>query len=366
MRTPYYVFKQTSYPNGMESSWRKQEGLKQKPFEPVPLPYKCLIAQQKTHEPIGWYADGSYQSGATSSFFFPAFPLDRPEMTVAVNKARSKFLSAVGGSSELGTTLVEWRSSLEMITARTQALAKGYKHLRRGQLKAFFETFNIRPKARHRRMTWSKPKDASALWIEYWFGWAPTVSDVYDSIEVLQNPVNSKHVEAASGREVNVSDDWSTDNTVHTLDSKGFCIAKFGGTVSVENSNLYQASQLGLVNPALIAWNVAPFSWFVDWFVNVDEFLGGFSDTLGLEFKDLYLTRFGRLESHVVYMGNISNPSYIYGKVEDAWMVQMERELLSTLPMPRLTATLPLGLSKTRAATAVSLLILLFTSEKKI
>lgn len=366
MRERYYVKKTSPFPNGKFSSFREQSGVKQKPFEPVPLPYTCLIARQTSYEPVGSWVGKSNQSGCTSTNFFPNQPLTLPEMTIAINKARSKFLSSVGGSSELGTTIVEWRSSLEMIAVRANALATGFKHLKRGRFKAFLGTFNIRPKAKHRRMTWSKPKDASALWIEYWFGWAPTVGDIYDSIDVLQNPVADKDVEAASGREVIISKDFSDRDTRWTIKGDGFCIAKFGGKVAVSNPNLYQANQLGLVNPALIAWNVTPFSWFVDWFANVGDFLGGFSDTLGLSFKDLYLTKFGRLQSHHVYIGNLRYPMYMHGTVEDAWMVQMERSLLNTLPMPRLTATLPVRLSVTRAATAVSLLTLLFTSEKKI
>lgn len=366
MRKPYNVYIRTPFPNGTDSYVRSQEGVKQKPFEPVPLPYKLTVARQTKYEPVGWYRGQSYQSGAMSTLFFPVPPLNRPEMTVAVNRARGKFLSNVGSSSELGTTIAEWRSSLEMITARTRSLTKGYKHLRRGEFKAFLRTFNIRPKPRHRRKTWSRPKDASALWIEYWFGWAPTVSDVYDSIGVLQNPVTDKRVEASSGRNVLFTSNKSSRDVIHKLKSAGFCIAKIGGKVVVSNPNLYQANQLGLVNPALIAWNIAPFSWFVDWFVNVGEFLGGFSDTFGLKFKDLYLTRFGQLESDLEYLGNISFPQYLYGKTESAWMVQMNREPLSDLPMPRLTASFPDKLSVTRAATAISLLVLLFTSEKKI
>ena len=366
MKEPYKVEKWVPYPNGTTLYYSKQEGVKQKPFEPVPLPYKLISARQTKYEPIGWYRNGSYQSGADSSLLFPVTPLNRPEMTTAVNKARNKFLSRVGSSSELGTTITEWRSSLGMITARVHSLTKGYKHLRRGEFKAFLRTFNIRPKPRDRRKTWSRPKDASALWIEYWFGWAPTVGDIYDSIEVLQNPVTDKHVEASSGRNVSVSSNKSSGDVVHKLKTSGGCIAKFGGKVAVSNPNLYQANQLGLVNPALIAWNITPFSWFVDWFSNVGDFLGGFSDTLGLEFKDLYLTRFGRLESDLEYLGNISFPQYLYGKREKAIMVQMEREPLRSLPMPRLTVSLPDRLSVTRAATAVSLLVLLFTSEKKI
>lgn len=366
MGSQYYVKKTSPFPNGKPSAFREQSGVKQKPFRPVPLPYTCLIARQTSYEPLGSWAGKSNQSGCTSTNFFPDLPLARSEMTIAINKARNKFLSSVGGSSELGTALAEWQKSLRMIAVRADALATGFKHLKQGRFKAFLGTFNVRPKAKHRRMTWSKPKDASALWIEYWFGWAPTVSDIYHSIEVLQNPVTDKDVEASSGRDVVISEDFSSGDIRWTVQGSGFCIAKFGGKVAVSNPNLYQANQLGLVNPVLIAWNVTPFSWLVDWFVNVGDFLGGFSDTLGLSFKDLYLTKFGRLQSHHVYIGNLSYPDSMYGKTEDAWMVQMERTPLDTLPMPRLTATLPVRLSVSRAATAISLLTLLFTSEKKI
>lgn len=54
--------------------------------------------------------------------------------------------------------------------------------------------------------------------------------------------------------------------------------------VRVTNPNLLLASRLGLTNPASIAWELVPFSFVVDWFGTVGEFLASWTDFDGLEF----------------------------------------------------------------------------------
>lgn len=366
METSYYKLQYKSFPNGALSYLRQQQGWKQKPFVRKPLPYWSRVERQTFYKGFGGWT-GNYQSGASSTIFIPTSPLGWSEMDQAVTKARTKFLSSIGGSAELGTAIAEWRSSLELIATRAKALREGYGHLKKGQFRKFLSTFNTRPRKKDRRKTWSRPKDASAIWIEYWFAWAPTIQDIYDSIDVIQNPASDEYVEAASGRQVTRKTSTGDPNLGASVQrtTNGVCIAKFGGAVTISNPNLYQAQQLGLINPATVLWNITPFSWFVDWFSNVGVFLEGFSDTAGLSFKQLYLTKFVKLTVDIDQnAGPPSAPGYA-AKKEQVESMFMERTLISTLPMPKLKLSLPDRLSETRAATAISLLILLFTSEKK-
>lgn len=372
METAYQKYTQWSYfPSGALRSYKWQKGVKQKPFVDKPLPYQCTLARQTAYKGTGTWSEHSANpawTGCDSTAFWPENPIGWSEMAIAVNKAREKFLSTLGGSADLGTTIVEWRSSLEMITLRANRLFEGYRHLKKGRFKSFLKTFDARPKAKDRRKTWSKPKDASAIWIEYWFGWAPTIGDIYASIDVIQNPVRGRYIEAASGRKATRSASWRTPEIGDhwSRKSRATLIAKYGGYVTITNPNLYQANQLGLVNPAVILWEVTPFSWFVDWFANVGTFLKGFSDTLGLSFSQLYLTRFSQAECDYYFqVDRITAPS-IRSKTEKAERMDMVRSLEPTLRPPQLNVALPLELSHTRAATAISLLVLLFTSEKKL
>jgi hypothetical protein len=61
-------------------------------------------------------------------------------------------------------------------------------------------------------------------------------------------------------------------------------------TVQVTNPNMFLANQLGFLNPALVAWELVPFSFVVDWFVNVGAVISSMTDFMGCTLKDPYHT----------------------------------------------------------------------------
>ncbi len=63
-----------------------------------------------------------------------------------------------------------------------------------------------------------------------------------------------------------------------------------GCEVTISNPNLYLANNLGLANPAIVVWELIPFSFVVDWFVTVGQFLENGSAWLGLTVTKPYTT----------------------------------------------------------------------------
>lgn len=54
----------------------------------------------------------------------------------------------------------------------------------------------------------------------------------------------------------------------------------------VQSQVLRNLQELGLTNPAKLAWNATRLSWVVDWFTPITSWLGQFDSYLGLEFLD--------------------------------------------------------------------------------
>jgi hypothetical protein len=286
-------------------------------------------------------------------------------MTTAYNKAYSRLQDKLKTeTASMGAFFAEGRSALQMVATRATQLLGAFSALKRGDFRAFTKSLNVRPLEKHRNTRWSKPKDASAIWLEYWMGWAPAIGDLYSCAEVLSSMPPWGDV-AATGTEPfskKVVDAWPdpVDWIVlqeHSVDAK--CRVKIQCRVRVTNPNLFLASQLGLVNPASVVLEVLPFSWLVGWFVNFEQLVAHLTDFSGLEITDIMITR------SVKYSGLMHYGYRRYGVYENLLChpsgVHMQRLTPSSIDAPLLQFRMLDRLSITRGLTAMSLLTQLFT-----
>lgn len=289
------------------------------------------------------------------------------EMSDAYNKAHSRLIDKLKTeTATLGAFFAEGRSALQMVTARATQLYGAFSALKRGDFRAFTRALNVRPLPKHRRTRWSKPKDASSLWLEYWMGWAPAVGDLYNAADVLSSmppwgEVEATGVQALARRIVDTWPDpvdWIIIQE-HSVDAK--CRVKIKCKVRVTNPNLYLANQLGLVNPASVALEVLPFSWLAGWFVNLEQLIAHLTDLAGLEITDIMVTR------SVKYSGLMHYGYRRYGVYENSLShpsgVLMQRTCPSSLEAPILRVKMLDRLSITRGLTAMSLLTTLFIKK---
>jgi hypothetical protein len=120
---------------------------------------------------------------------------------------------------------------------------------------------------------------------------------------------------------------------------------------------------MGLTNPAVVAWELVPFSFVVDWFVNVSEFLGQFDEFIGLALDEPYHSAKIEASSTLSAMtwtwtGGPEQPPIYYWKVNGSIDSQLTEFLrLRGLPSIELAINHGVILSISRAVTAVSLLI---------
>jgi hypothetical protein len=299
---------------------------------------------------------------------------------LASNKAMSRFVDRCRDktSSSLGTTLAEWRQSEQMIVLRAGQILSALKALKTGNAKKFERALGIsisvtesRASGKSFRGRWAEgrnrfrdekvpfpdrvrqwSKDLSNLWLEYHFGWAPLLDDIHKACDVLKSNPPSQRV-TATGRATTSEKviagkyAWSTDATYEVH-------CKVGAEVYISNGNLALANQLGLVNPASVAWEVVPFSFLVDWFLPVGKFLESWTDLLGYTTRYPYYTFYRQAKSLQEYKQDSSS---LGAECQAVGMVR-------TLGLPPFRFVRPPfnGFSVARGATAISLVIQQFLS----
>lgn len=282
------------------------------------------------------------------------------------NKCYAKFKEkALGDTAQIGTFIAEGREAYGMIAKRAIGLHRAYKSLRQGDFRRFLRDLSVNPKKRHRNKTHAAVREVSGLWLEYWFGWSPSVNDMFTAVEVLNASLAEERLSAASGRSypqaerLNIGPSFSNNRSSQFTSVR--IIWKTGATLRVNSPNLLLSSRLGLIDPLQIAWEVVPFSFVADWFTKFGNVLSARTDFLGLSLLKPYRTCLCSGPFQVV---TFDKRAPGYGGTIDYHPVRMSRKKGLISPVVLWPVPTNFGQSHTRAATAVSLLSQILLAKK--
>lgn len=320
------------------------------------VPYYSFSNISTWQDPL-WSTSGRNHDQFTASGPVVNLPTGA-EWNKAYARAYSKFLGAVYERAALMTSLAERGQTVRMLTSRLSQILKGAKQLKAGKFRDFLNTFGLKPKKKHAGLKWSRPKQFAGLWLEYWFGWAPTINDIYTATVNYGKPIDDKTVKQGSA--VSWSNSYNANPSGGTVRSsdEGTVRVTICGRVVVDNPSLFELNRMGLVNPAVTALELVPFSWLYGWFGNLQQVLSQYTDFVGLTLKDATVsTKTKRVFSHY-------HVSYGYTNSWSASFTSYSRRKVKTLPTVRLVHRLPNGLSVTRGATLASLVVQLFAPKR--
>ena len=184
------------------------------------------------------------------------------------------------------------------------------------------------------------------------------MGDISTAIQVTASEIQPQTVQGSATRGFSYREEHSYGGFISY---KGMIRVKQGMQIKVSNPNVLLANRLGLLNPISVAWELVPFSFLIDWFVPVGNYLDSFTDFVGLEMSEQYTTVAAAGTSH----NGRHYKDYSTLLVVDLFAEHsyMRRTVGLTRPIVRWEA--PLRLSATRAATAIALLISIFSPQRR-
>lgn len=203
--------------------------------------------------------------------------------TLWANQARinayEKFKSKISDRSQMGESLFQINQSLGMIATRATQLVKFTNAIRKGRFGDAKDILRCpEPRKRH------PVKEQSSNWLEYHLGWAPMVNDIFTAMDIIQSPIKNTFCRGRAtvpgGILVNQPAQFPGSESYYEVLNR--VSVQYTAEVAISNPNLYLANSLGVINPVQIAWQLIPMSFIVDWFINVEQFLGTFTDFYGL------------------------------------------------------------------------------------
>lgn len=319
------------------------------------LDFEATGFWQEVEPNYGW----SFSQTAVS-----ATPPNYDAYNAAYAKAYAKFIASVDEGydrAQLLTSLAERHETFSMVLSRMKQIYKGASQLKAGNFRGFCQTFGIKPKRKHKDLQWTRPRQFSGLWLEYWFGWAPTVADLQNAFRTYGARTSDPIIIAKGGSQRPINPDpvyrISAANGYYAQQyDSGSVLVRISGNVSIANGTLVDLNRLGLLNIPLTAFELIPFSWFAGWFGNIAQVLGQCTDLVGFKLTNAVVSCKAEWihDYHMTFNGQ-------KGVDRTIMCSCYTRKKLTSLPRVKLVWQIPPHLSPTRGATLASLLVQLFS-----
>lgn len=225
----------------------------------------------------------SFGTDAFFDFDSMDFLPDHRSFTSLENEAMLKALAKVSDAkSNLAVMFAEKAKTSSLILDSATRIFNAMRSFRKGNLKGIAENLNISPSKLHKS------------WLEYKYGWMPLLMDVKGSAEFLaqqnlgrpprftvsstvKDPISGTITGPGNNR---MSFDSNMETATYSSDRVKSVRVKLW--LEISNPQLTQLQQLGLTNPALVAWELIPFSFVFDWFISVGSYLQGITALNGV------------------------------------------------------------------------------------
>lgn len=303
--------------------------------------------------------------------FYPGATLPSHD-SEAEAKALKRLIARVTSDAEanIALTLAEGRQTIRMVEKTISRLTGSVKALKGGNIpKALDSLFSGRSTVFRRKGGPSSTKDLAQNWLELQYGWKPLINDVHGALEALGRYYSANAAVARSRSSARTRREIVTVVANHLSGSRPSpgnlkrvltSDCRFTVDWRIHDAALALLAQTGFTNPVNLAWELLPYSFVVDWFYPLGQFLQQLSAWDGLIFLRGSKTQFTRqiTTSRLSYFGvspaNANQRDSVESYYQDEWIV-LDRSKLNEFPstvLPSLRA----GLSTHRALNALALL----------
>ena len=237
----------------------------------------------------------------TSNWFTPK------ELEGVNQKAIQKLLANIKDQKvNLVQMYAERAQTADMFAKTAERIATSFMAIRKGEFKRAATALGLpglpqrKQKRMNKRYRQSQTSSLSGNWLELQYGWQPLLEDCYGTAELIAQKQEREFVTVSRGSSsLKRKSTWKdTQNLYPTqilsrTDTLSYQV-RYGVYYTTLDDTVKTMSQIGLLNPATIAWELLPYSFVVDWFIPFGNYVNSWDATVGLSFKKGYVTTFLR------------------------------------------------------------------------
>jgi len=200
------------------------------------------------------------------------------------NDALVKVLGNIADAKiNISVAFAEASKTSNLIYDTARRIDRAYRAFRRGNFQEVARQLNITPKRVHKN------------WLEYKYGWMPLLMDVKGYAEFFAQQHVGKKVRftESSRAKYTSSKTWTEVYTPFGIPPTALVSHFYSYETAVrtrfwcelDNPHMAELQQLGVTNPALVVWELIPYSFVFDWFVSVGDWLQGLTAMHGVSLR---------------------------------------------------------------------------------
>lgn len=276
------------------------------------------VDRTKRHKPTGWLYPTSYRRTlsvidrgngihrreryprTTSGGFYQTYeevglideiaalvqqsPTELPASSITLqNRALIEALLKLKNQQvNLAQAYAERKMTADLLASSLNRIARSVMFLRKKQFKRAWREIGGNPR--------SLPKS----WLEYQYGWSPLLQDIKGATDALQLrqdlndwvvTVKGNATEKWKSEEFLQNGEWPSVRRISAM--RGYFVRL---DYTPGNGFLATLSGLGLTNPALLAWELLPYSFVIDWLLPIGDWLSCLDAALGFDFRSGSIT----------------------------------------------------------------------------
>lgn len=325
---------------------------------------------------VAIYEDSDFFARAGFGFGPPVFQLcDR---TSSRNTAIVKSHAGVRrkDSAMSLVTIAEMGKTVDLLADRSAKIANGLEAFLAGKPGSAVRSALKIPRLSEHPEKWNvakylrNPSEAAQLWLEYRYGWMPIVYDMIDHLKASDDYLH-RHRPRSTSRGFDVRTDTSITNTeivnnggntklnLQTM-RKETCVSRSGVMYESTNDVASSLDRYGLLDLPAAAWEIVPYSFVVDWFTNVGDWITAMTPKIGVNTLAAFSTQRVELEeirkitSQTYSAGSSWDDTPLVGSMDTRKIITFVRTPEATLP---LHPSVDVNVTTKRAIDAISLLV---------
>lgn len=285
------------------------------------------------------------------------------------NAALSKALGKLKDQKiHVGVAIAEGRRTANMVHNAATQIARQVRAFRRAHPKQWLEVLKYQTGFCPRR-DWHK---IPSRWLELQYGWRPLLADIVGAMEQSQRAVKTAGSTFAVRAMVREEGSATRDggNTVfgpwtYTLNQEYIAKCYIALWFKLNTPELAELSQIGLINPLEIVWEMVPFSFVVDWFLPIGPWLSALSADVGYSFQGGSCSMITHMQETFGEFDGDSSSIRLSGGKPDIRneSFYFERTCYDNSPVPGFYVKNPFSI--TRMLNALALLALAFKPKRR-